>query len=124
MSRTLPLMCLLLGCSGEPSQPAAEGRYASRQQVFTELLAEIDADGNGRVEAAEYQRFDPQGSFELYDTNGDGAWSLGELEAALMDADPAALKMHGPGPGGQGGHGGRGGPGQGGGPRPGWGGGP
>ena len=62
------LLALLLGA-----------RFGSTDAVFQRLLMQIDADGNGTIDAAEYARVDEVGPFSEVDIDGDDAVTVAEL---------------------------------------------
>lgn len=92
--RVSPLPCaalllILSGCGAEPEPQVAAGLHPSRREVLAHALARADQDGDGRIQQEEYLHFsDDLDSFRRHDADGDSAWSLPELEAALLDADP------------------------------------
>jgi hypothetical protein len=98
------LLLGLLACGAEPEAPQAAGLHPAREAVLAHALARADGDADGLIQREEYLRFndDPDG-FMRYDTDGDGALGLAELEAALQDADPLLGMKLSAGPGRNGG---------------------
>lgn len=93
MTRSFALVWLL-GCGGAASWTEA-GALAPTWKA-------LDADGDGRVERAEYEVRESTGApFAEADTDDDGALSLAELEALFLTEDPAPEAGRRPGgPGG------------------------
>jgi hypothetical protein len=77
------VIALLLACATAP-----EGPWTT-ERALAPHLARLDADGDGAVRAAEWQRVDDAGlSFEQADVDGDGALAGEELRALLTGLDP------------------------------------
>ena len=56
--------------------------------VFEELLEQIDLDGDGTIDAAEYSRVDEVGDFASLDNDGSGQISAEELERWVRLTQP------------------------------------
>lgn len=66
----------------------ASAALPTEAQVFATALARMDADGDGRLTAAEYGRFDGQANFVRMDTDRDGAVTAAELAAWVKITPP------------------------------------
>ena len=84
------VLAALAGCPpADPGAPART-RYPDERAVLAEALARADADGDRRLQAAEYERY-PQGGgaeFRKLDADGDGSLDLVEFGDAVRHEDP------------------------------------
>lgn len=78
------MILLLTACHPEPSL-----RYP---EITHDVLARVDTDGSGYVEAEEYTRVSlPETPLDHFDTDGDGRLSPAEVEHSLIDESVSAM---------------------------------
>ncbi len=64
------------------------------QQIFQELIARIDADGDGLISRDEYSRYsDRMDVFDQVDSDGDLRLGQAELEQAIFLLDPTNSQL-------------------------------
>lgn len=83
---------LLLACSSEgelPPPPPVERMFPDQQAVIAELVARVDADGDGALSPEEYTRYDNgRDAFIDVDRDGDQRLDPAEIGRALRHTDP------------------------------------
>lgn len=78
-------------------RPAAAA-LPSAAQVFAGVVADVDRNGDGRIQPDEYARVGDADGFARIDADHDGAMDAGELQA-WTEATPLALRVVHAGPG-------------------------
>ena len=69
--------------------PDEEREFPSQEALFRELLARIDADGDGRIGRFEYERYaNRRNAFNQVDQDLDGYIDWKELRYAVANLDP------------------------------------
>lgn len=85
------MLLVLLGACGS-GRPASPLRYP---ELTARVMKAVDADGDGRVSAAEYEAVAlPDQPIRTYDLDGDGSLSAVELERSWLDEDAARVARH------------------------------
>lgn len=84
------LLAWMLAC--DPGAPASPLRYP---ELTARVMKAVDADGDGRVSAAEYEAVAlPDQPLATYDLDADGSLSAVELERSWVDEDAARVARH------------------------------
>lgn len=79
----LPWLCILMF-------PVAAARLPTELEIFRRVVADVDRDGNGTIEAEEYARVDDAVVFALVDVDGSGGIDAPELarHTAMTEVRP------------------------------------
>lgn len=88
MTRLACLCLLSLACAPDPI-------YPPRAEIWADLLARLDSNADGQLDAAEFAALqDPHPTglgFAAFDTNGDGGIDPAELDAVISSHEPRPL---------------------------------
>lgn len=82
------LVLLLVGAC-DRSTPEPTRAFPDAKALYTELMARVDTDRDGRMSQAEYAAVSRQDEpFASLDTNQDGQVDVAELQKAVESTDP------------------------------------